>query len=186
MERSKASRQSVFDLLIFTVPVLLSPGSCPLLHQCLSSSICSLLPQKLLLHCSSIRGGSTLVWTWETAWHEQHEKPAYDSGWDQMPEEDFSRRIIIESHLSGVTSQLPGAYVCQEFLSEKCCLGVQYASRDLPSVNKSTQPFNPRKHCHPQGCSIMCSGTHDPCQMMLKGMTGCYLVPEDIDFCIDK
>lgn len=89
------------------------PGSCPLLHWCLLSSIYYLLPQKLPLHCSSIRGGSALVWTWETVWQEQDEKPAYDSGWDQMPEEDFSSRIIVESHLSGVTSQLAAVYVSQ-------------------------------------------------------------------------
>lgn len=75
-----------------------------------------------------------------------------DSGQKQMPKEEFSSRIIIQSHLSGVTSQLPAMHV-SGFQSEKSYLGMQYASKALPSVNESTHPFNHCEHCHPHGCS---------------------------------
>lgn len=39
----------------------------------------------------------------------------------------------------------------------------------------------------PMAAPIMCWTAHELCQMMLKGMTGCYfLVPKEINFCIDK
>lgn len=34
-----------------------------------------------------------------------------DSGQKQVPQEEFSSRITIQSHLSGVTSRLPAMYV---------------------------------------------------------------------------
>lgn len=136
-------------MFLFFSPLVLVL-SCTYAH--LSSSSYSLLPPELPPHCSETRGVSALLWTWETAWHEKDQYPACDSGQRQMPEKEFSSRIIIESHLSGVTSQLPVTYV-SEFLSEKCYLCMQYASKDLPSVNKSTHPFNSCKHYHPHGCS---------------------------------